>query len=256
VTGTVDLVVDGPIATIVIDNPQKRNALTIGMWEQLRKALVAAADRVGARVTVLRGAGGEAFCAGGDFDDLRVLQRDAPARDAFLHSVEATFDAIRDSRVPVLAMLSGSTMGGGMGLALACDIRLADSTMRMGIAAARLGVVPTVTEIDAFVRLVGPARTAELFYTGRHLDAAEAAALGLVNGVVPVDDLEREARALAERIAEAAPDATRKIRRLVFGREREPPDIAPSSAALAGAEFAEALTARFERRVPVFEEPT
>lgn len=253
-SGYVKLEIDGAVATVTIANEKKRNALSTEMWPRLEQGIREASQHGSVRVTVLRGAGRSAFCAGGDFDDLETLTGDAEARGRFVQSVEAVFASVLQSRVPIVAMLHGSTAGGGMALACACDLRLADTELRMGIPAARLGIIPDTTEVDAVMSLVGPARAAELLYTGRLLDAEEALAWGLVDRVLDPNDLEESVYAFAADIAKAAPGALSATRRLlVNGRfARGTADTADTADALGGVEFSEALAAIRERRQPVF----
>jgi enoyl-CoA hydratase len=255
-SGEVTLTVDGPVATVVIDNEAKRNALSLHMWPELHSCMDEADRDSGVRAIVLRGAGRQAFCAGGDFDDLAELTGDEGARLAFLRSVEDALAAIVQARAPVVAMLHGSTVGGGMAVACMCDLRIADAELRMGIPAARIGIVPSRTEVEAIVSLVGEARTAELFFTGRLLAAEEALCWGLVNAVVPADELEREAQALAVQIAGAAPRATRATKRMLVELRFAPGevDIGPSVEALGGSEFSATLAAMREKRRPRFDD--
>jgi enoyl-CoA hydratase/carnithine racemase len=186
------------VARLTISNPEKRGALD----RPLLDALVAALGRLDARCVVLTGEG-RAFCAGYDIASLMREGYDDGAEAA--HPFPAALAAIEAYPYPVLAALNGYAIGGGLELAIACDLRMAADTASLGMPPAKLGVVYAHAGINRFVTAIGAARTRELFLTGRRIDAATAERWGLVNEVVEAEALAQEALALAVEIAANAP---------------------------------------------------
>ena len=186
------------VARLTISNPEKRGALDRALLE----ALVAALDRLDARCVVLTGEG-RAFCAGYDIEELMREGYDDGAESA--HPFPAALAAIEAYPYPVLAALNGATIGGGLELAIACDLRIAADTVRLGMPPAKLGVVYATAGLNRFLTTIGAARTRELFLTGRRIDAATAERWGLVNEVAEAEALPQVALALAQEIAANAP---------------------------------------------------
>jgi enoyl-CoA hydratase/carnithine racemase len=184
------------VARLTISNPEKRGALDPPLLE----ALVEALERLDARCVVLTGEG-RAFCAGYDIES---LMRDG-YEDGAGHPFPAALAAIEAYPYPVLAALNGYAIGGGLELAIACDLRIAAAGVQLGMPPAKLGVVYAHAGLNRFISAIGAARTRELFLTGRRIDAAAAERWGLVNDVVAADTLERQALALAQEIAANAP---------------------------------------------------
>jgi enoyl-CoA hydratase/carnithine racemase len=186
------------VALLTISNPEKRGALDRALLE----ALVAALDRLDARCVVLTGEG-RAFCAGYDIEELLREGYDDGAESG--HPFPAALAAIEAYPYPVLAALNGATIGGGLELAIACDLRIAADTVQLGMPPAKLGVVYATAGLNRFLTTIGAARTRELFLTGRRIDAATAERWGLVNEVVEAEALSGAALALANEIAANAP---------------------------------------------------
>jgi len=195
--------VDGPVATLTLDRPAAMNALTVPVKVALREALESLAVDRSVRAVILTGAG-RAFCAGQD-----LAEREQPDAAPFEVEVRERYNpiirALRTMGQPVIAAVNGAAAGAGASLAFACDLRLAAEEARFILAFGRLGLVPDSGASWFLPRLVGPAKAAELALLGDPIDAAEALRLGLVSKVVPGDQLMIEARAMADRLAEAAP---------------------------------------------------
>jgi enoyl-CoA hydratase/carnithine racemase len=191
---------EGPVATIVINRPEKRNALTAGCLAEMTSLLRTLSSRERPPVVVLRGAGDKSFCAGYDISEL-------PGPDDLRGSppLEETLRAIEAYPYPVLAMIKGQALGGGCELAVACDLRFAGTGAVMGMPPAKLGLVYPYQGYRRFLRTVGLSRTAELFFTGRRYNAQECLALGLVNRVIGDDKLEAYVYDTAVEISENAP---------------------------------------------------
>ena len=194
------------IVLVTLDRPDKRNALTFEMFDALGDLARTLGQDDEVRVVVLTGAG-QAFCAGFDLSLGDVLPTLGPL--GMLHQQERAARALielRNLRVPVIAAVNGAAAGGGMSLALVCDIRLAAPTARFNAAFIRIGLsAGDLGASWALTRLIGPARTAELCYTGRFVDAAEAARIGLVNSVSEPDALLDDALAMARAITLNSP---------------------------------------------------
>ncbi len=254
-SSNVVLDIDGPIATVTLARTAARNALTWEMYD----ALVEACDAVptaGARVVIIRGSDG-AFSSGTDiaqFDQVRS-GADGVAYERRLAHVIERLEAVD---VPTIAAIDGPAVGGGCALAVACDIRIAADTARLGVPVARtLGNCLSVENLARLVDLVGQGRALELMFTGRLVPAAEALAWGLVHRVVPVADLDAETRTFARELASRATSTlvTTKamLRRLRAARRPQPGDCDDLIAACyASADFREGVAAFAARRPPAF----
>ncbi len=248
---------DGGLAVLVIDNPARLNALTSLMWAAIPRLIGAAEADPEVRVIVLKGAGGKAFSAGADiseFDSARTGDA-AKAYDALNH---AAFEALLGARKPTLAMIEGFCLGGGLGIAACCDLRIANEAATFAIPAAKLGLGYHPRWVRTLLTLAPPASVKELLFTGRRFNASEAHAMGLVNRVHPAAALDGEMRALAETIAGNAPltigAAKAAINALTLNPETA--DIARLEALVKAcfdsADYAEGRKAFAEKRKPQF----
>lgn len=180
----------GAVATLVIDRPAKHNAMTLAMWRAL-PGLVAEADADSAVcVLVLRGAGGAAFSAGADIAEFGTVFATPESARAYNDAVRAGLAALEGAGKPCIAAIEGLCVGGGCGLAIACDLRFAAAGARLGITPARLGLVYAQPDVRRLVDAVGPSRAKDMLFTGRLLDADEALAIGLVDRVAPAGGLD------------------------------------------------------------------
>ena len=256
VTDGLKVEIDGAVATLTLDRPEALNALTVPMKFALRKALESLADDRAVRAVILTGAG-RAFCAGQD-----LAERDQP--DAAPLDVELReryspiIRAIRSMGQPVIAAVNGVAAGAGASLAFACDLRICAEEARFVLAFGRIGLVPDSGATWFLPRLIGAAKAAELALAGDTLDAGEALRLGLVSRVVPGDQLLIEARALADRLAEAAPIALALTKAALQRSASQTLDEALDEEARvqgiagASADHAEGLAAFKEKRPPRF----
>ena len=199
--------IDGGIATVTINRPKVLNALSVETTRELGAAMDAVAADPAARAVIITGAGDRAFVAGAD---IGVLATYGPveARDA-AYLGQSTFDKVEECPKPVIAAINGFALGGGCELALACHIRLAADSAKIGVPEINLGVIPGHGGTQRLVRLLGKGRALELICTGDHISAEEAARIGLVNAVYPADELMQQARELAEKFASKPPVALR-----------------------------------------------
>ena len=245
---------DGLVATITLNRPDKRNALTTGMIARLHGEIERLASDGDARVVVLRAAGA-AFCAG---LDLRELAEQRAAGAAETHTLEEALHILEALPQPTIAVVQGDAVAGGCELALHCDLRVAGDAARFSMPLARIGLAVPVRLVWKLVETIGQAATRELLFTGEAVDAATAHALGLVNRVVPAADLERTATVLAEQIARNAPLSLRAMKasaqRLAEQRRAIARDDLEELArqVRASADLQEGLAAQRERRAPVF----
>ncbi len=201
----------GPVRVLVLDNAAKRNALDFQALEEL-EAACAAASADGVRCLVLRGAGEEAFSSGFDLAEISLTSARGERPDEAVERTAAALDAVP---CPTVAFLNGGAFGGGFELAVTCDLRVARAGVKLGMPPAKLGVVYPEGGLRRFADLVGAARTRELFFTGRPIDAETALAWGIVNRVAPAEAAEADALALAADIAANAPLAVRGMKRIL-----------------------------------------
>lgn len=263
---------EGPIARLVIDRPQRRNALNAAMWQALREHCDTLAQAVAAgapqgqqltqmpevpRVLVLEGAGG-VFCAGSDIEEMVRTAPDRAALAAVNAEVSRAQRALEALPVPTLAAIDGPCFGGGFGLAACCDFRVATTRSSFAVTPARLGLVYSLEDTRTLVRLVGDARARRLLLAGEQLDGATALAWGVLDALVEpagfAQEVQRRAQALAQqsRASMAGLKAT-------LASVADPADAAlrddarrAYEAAFGGADFREGTAAFLERRPPRF----
>ncbi len=198
---------DGAVATITIDRQKVLNALSTGVMEDLRHAVLEIRHDDGSRAVIITGAGDKAFVAGADINELARLSP-ADARDYALRG-QHVLELIANMGKPVIAAVNGYALGGGCELAMACTLRIAADTAVFGQPEIDLGLIPGYGGTQRLSRLVGRARALDLILTGRKIKAADALAIGLVDRVVPAAALLEEARKLAHLLASKAPLAVR-----------------------------------------------
>lgn len=202
------------IGWIALDNPARRNAVSLAMWQGLLDAVRAFEADDDVRVIVLRGAGEAAFASGADISEFED-KRSGDARQAYDEVAARATAALTDVGKPTIAMVHGWCVGGGLALALACDVRYASDAARFAIPAARLGLGYSFDGVRKLVDTVGPAFAREIFYTARPFGADDALRMGLVNRVLPAAGLEAFVREDAGRIADNAPLTVASIKTLV-----------------------------------------
>lgn len=247
---------DGPIAIVTINRPKVLNALNAQTLDELRRAVLDLQRDDSARVLVLTGAGEKSFVAGADINELAV-QTPAGGREHALQG-QHVFDLVENLGKPVIAAINGFALGGGCELAMACTLRLAADTARIGQPEIALGLLPGYAGTQRLPRLVGKGRAMEMILTGKPLSADEALRIGLVNRVVPAADLMSEARALAHQLAANAPIAMRYIVNAVNkGMEMPFAEACQYEATLFGLvgstdDMKEGTAAFLEKRKPVF----
>jgi enoyl-CoA hydratase len=253
---TVDLSTAGDIATLTLNNPDKLNAIDLAMWQQLAGHMAALSADQAVRCIVIRGAGQDAFAAGGDLEEF-VTGRATLAQALHYHGqVAAALNAIADCPHPTVALIQGACIGGGLEIAGVCDLRIASDNARFGAPINKLGFSMYPGEMEGLLKLAGAAVIKEILLEGRILSAAEAYAKGLVTRVVPATQVDDEAYATARRIAAGAPLVAgwhkQWIRRLQDGRPLTDEEKAASFAFLDTEDYREGLAAFLEKRKPAF----
>jgi len=252
--------VDGAIATITLDRQERMNAFTFAMMDAWSAALREAQADDNVRVVIVTGAG-EAFCSGGDIVQMqeRFAQTPLQRKEELWKRVQRVPLMLEDFDKPVIAAINGAATGAGLDVALACDIRYAAQSARLGETYVRMALVPGAGGAHFLPRIVGPARALEMFLTGELLDATEAERIGLVNKVFKDDVFRAEVQKRAERIAAAPPVTARFLKRaLAQGMRndlRTNLDLISSHYAVVTSmqDHREAVAAFLEKRQPKFE---
>ena len=207
---------DGPIGWIIFNQPEKRNAVSQEMWEAMPGYVKELTADDAIRVVVLRGAGDQAFVSGADISQFKDKRKNMADEEEYRRISARGQDSLTTLQKPLMAMIHGFCVGGGVGVALTCDIRIASDDARFGIPAARLGLGYHYRGMDKLMALVGPAYTKEIFFSARtDFSAQDALRMGLINQVVPKAELEKFTRDYALKIAQNAPLTLRSAKETV-----------------------------------------
>jgi enoyl-CoA hydratase/carnithine racemase len=246
---------DGAVAVLTINRPAKRNAMTAGMWATLPDRLAGLVDDPAVRVLVVTGAG-PSFCAGADIADLLGgADPEDPMADVRRDNLAAQA-ALRAFPRPTVAAIRGHCIGGGVEIAASCDLRFTDPTGVFGVTPAKVGVVYAPASTRALLELVGPATTKYLLFSGELLDAGTALRVGLVDRVVPADELDAEVRRFADVLATRSALSQRATKEVIAalseGGDGETTAARWYRETIASGELAEGVTAFAERRPPRF----
>ena len=204
----------GPIGVMTFDNPTKHNAVSLAMWEEGERILKSFVDDPAVRVIVVTGAGGKAFVSGADISRFEDERASEEAVRRYNIAIERIYGAIYDLPKPTIAMIRGYCLGGGLGLAVSCDIRVCSDRSTFSLPAAKLGLGYGYAGLRRFIDVLGPAVTKEIFYTARRYDAAQALAMRMVGHVLPDDRVEPFVMEMATAIAENAPLTVTAVKRI------------------------------------------
>ena len=247
----------GATATIVLNRPERRNALGLAMWESLTGLLAEAEADGDVRVVVIRGVDASAFAAGADIKEFETVHADPRTSHDYSAKVHAATDRLSRFAKPTIAMIQGPCVGGGCAIALGCDIRIADPTSRFGIPPAKLGLVYSLQDTKLLIDAVGPAKAKDMLYTGRLLEAQEALAVGLIDRIVAANEIEAETQALCDTICAGSQfthRATKEIVRMILDGAVEDTDGTSTlfDEAFQGEDYREGTRAFMEKRKPKF----
>jgi enoyl-CoA hydratase/carnithine racemase len=251
---------EGRVGYVIYNNPEKHNAVSLDMWEAASSILDDFRNDKDIGVVVVTGAGGKAFVSGADISRFEKERSDEAAVKRYSSIVEKSYTAFHEFPKPTIAMIRGYCIGGGMGLATCCDLRIATEGSKFGVPAAKLGLGYSYPGLKRLVDIVGPSFAMEIFYTARQFTAAEALTMGLVNRVVPDGEggLEKYVRDYADTIAGNAPLTIKAVKVTVAEAMKHDSDrdVARSQvlvdACFKSRDYEEGRKAFMEKRKPVF----
>jgi enoyl-CoA hydratase/carnithine racemase len=248
---------DGEVATLVLNRPDSHNAITLDMYRELPGLLDGLDGDPEIKVIVVRGAGERSFASGADITEFREVRANAEGARLYNRAVEGAERALEGMRKPTLAMVHGYCIGGGAGLAMACDLRFADDRARFGITPAKLGLVYSLESTKRLVDLVGPSQAKWILMSGQHVHAERARELGLFDEVVAAGELASVTYEFAELLCSRAQFTVRAVkeivRRIVAGQTQE--DDATRelrNSSFDTDDYAEGVRAFLEKRAPEF----
>jgi enoyl-CoA hydratase len=255
-SGTILTAVDGSIATLTFHNPERHNSMSLQMWKDAASALERFADDESIRVVVLTGSGIRSFASGADISEFDRVRSDAQAAAVYDTSLDRFWSALSGHPKPTIAMIRGFCIGGGLNIAACCDVRLCGTSSRFAVPAAKLGLGYGVATLKRLVALVGPQFALEILLTARQFSADDAAAMGLVNRVVPDAEVERHVHDMATSIARNAPLTMLAAKRIIQELMQERRDFSAGEALVRqcfdSADYREGRQAFLEKRAPVF----
>jgi enoyl-CoA hydratase len=249
---------EGGVGIVTFNNPERHNAVSLEMWEATTEILNGFAGDNDIRVVVLTGAGGKAFVSGADISKFGSERSTLEAVRSYNSKTEATYASIADFPKPTIAMISGYCIGGGLGLATCCDLRICSDNSRFAVPAAKLGLGYGYSGLKRLVDIVGPSFAKEIFYTARQFDAEEARSMGLVNRVVPAAELESYVKGVTDMISANAPLTIKAVKFTVGETVKEDSkrNLARSAELVEqcfkSRDYTEGRTAFMEKRKPAF----
>ena len=249
---------DGHVARVVINRPERRNAISFAAWQSLAASFDNLAADPGVRVIVLTGAGDRAFCAGNDISEFAEKRSTPEQVEAYDQVNSHAYEVIGGIDKPLVARVRGFAVGGGFELMQLCDIQIASAGARFAMTPARLGLGYKLADVQLLVDRVGPRAAREMLFTGRLFDATDAERMGFVTRVVPDEDLDAAVDACAAEIATNAPLSIRAIK-VAIGEAQKPPSARDrvrcdvlAAACNESEDYREGQTAFAEKRAPKF----
>jgi enoyl-CoA hydratase/carnithine racemase len=257
VSGTIRLEIDGPVAEIVIDHAERRNALSQAMWAAIPARIDECRAARGVRAIILHGGTAGAFAAGADISEFEDIYATPERAATASRTIAAATSAVEDCPLPVIAAIEGACVGGGVSLAMASDIRIAGAGAKFGVTPGKLGLVYSAADTRRLIAAIGPSGAKDLLFTGRIIKAQEAQGMGLVDRLVPEGDALDSARRLAAEIAALAPGSIRATKAIIARLLRGAPDDDPEAErqflnGFSSDDFKEGYSAFLEKRPPAF----
>ena len=249
---------DGAIGTLIFNNPARHNAVSLEMWRACTDIMDDFSTDPAIRVVIITGAGEKAFVSGADISKFDEERASRDGLEAYNEAVDAGYASVYNCPKPTIAMIRGYCVGGGMGLASCCDIRICTDNSRFAVPAAKLSVGYRYAGVKRLLDIVGPSFTKEIFYTARQFDAEEVLIMGFANRVVPNDQLETYVRDYAATIAANAPLTVSSIKFIVgeIAKDESARDMAKCDVMVdecfASGDYKEGRKAFMEKRKPVF----
>jgi enoyl-CoA hydratase/carnithine racemase len=246
------------VGVVTFNNPERHNAVSLDMWEATKRILDEFADDDEVRVVVLTGAGGKAFVSGADISKFESERGSLAATRSYNGKAEAAFGGIYEFPKPTIAMIRGYCIGGGVGVATCCDLRICSDNSKFAVPAAKLGLGYGYAGLKRLVDIVGPSYAKEIFYTARQFDAQEAYAMGLVNRVVPAAELESTVNSITDMICANAPLTIKAVKFTVgeILKDESKRNVAYVNELVeqcfASRDYTEGRTAFMAKRKPVF----
>lgn len=251
--------VEGPVGRIIFNNPAKHNAVSLDMWEAVEGYLSEFKDNDDIRVVVITGVGGRAFVSGADISKFENERASEEAIKNYNKNVSRAYDSIYNFPKPTIAMIRGYCIGGGMGLATVCDLRVCTEASTFAVPAAKLGLGYGHDKVKLLMNLVGPAFVKDIFFTARQFKSEEAFNMGFINRIVADDELETYVQDYAERIAGNAPLTISHIKKVAIEMVKDVDDRDMDSVTEAfnkcfnSEDYKEGRTAFMEKRKPNFQ---
>ena len=249
---------EGGVGILTFNSPERHNAVSLEMWEATKSILDGFAADDDIRVVVLTGAGGKAFVSGADISKFASERATLEASRAYNVKSDAAYSSVADFPKPTIAMIKGYCIGGGVGLAVCCDLRICSDNSRFAVPAAKLGLGYGYSGLKRLVDIVGASFAKEIFYTARQFDAQEAQTMGLVNCVVPGGELEAYVKSITDMICANAPLTIKAVKFTVgeMLQDEFKRNLARSvelvEQCFASRDYTEGRTAFMEKRKPVF----
>jgi enoyl-CoA hydratase/carnithine racemase len=247
---------DSGVGLITFNQPEKRNAMSLEMWAGLREILNAFAADPSLRVVIMTGAGNKAFVSGADISQFEKNRANADAQQEYDRLTASGRAELQNFPKPIIARIRGFCLGGGLAIAMSTDLRIAAVDSQFGIPAARLSIAYAPSSIKRLIELVGPAHARMILYTARRIDAAEAERIGLINKMVPDEDLNDHVLELARSIADNAPLSVAASKLTISELLKDPAERDMAAVASAAetcfnsADYREGRTAFMEKRAP------
>jgi enoyl-CoA hydratase len=249
---------DGGVGYVIFNNPERHNAVSLEMWARTAEILEEFRGDDEVRVVVITGAGGKSFVSGADISKFESERASLEATKVYNANVARANESIAEFPKPTIAMIRGYCIGGGLGLAVCCDLRICSANSRFAIPAAKLGLGYSYPGVKRLVNIVGPSFAKEIFFTARQFDAEEARVMGLVNRVVPAEELDTYVKGYADTIANNAP-LTVKTAKFIANetvRDESQRNLARCAelvdACFKSSDYTEGRTAFMEKRKPQF----